>query len=528
MEPQDKGEVETPPSSLASEPHHKLESTNATNEGAIVFSRKMWPSPHIQLKEMLLPFETTSIDRSKFLDGRNQDFKGTFWPTSKSFRTSKSPTRDADPNRHHQLEVGAQRGQSESTRPETLSRRQSTTSQSNVSDTETLFESSNTVLQPGIKDLQTEAYDADTESMLSPEPANMGSHEDWVKTRTDRNNRYLAIQALGQDSDISTDDDSSFGVTLQQIPTKKYRTRSKRNILEHWNRSIHHKWDVKRKGEDQADISTDERLEDSLPLRKLQHESGVGFMSYWYGQEKCFKTATEDSKCRLPVTHHLKDPFDTTLRAAACATHAPSSQQPRFVSAQSDSTIENYAVETTNPLRWYTPPYPFQYLQSGPISASVPVCLGGMDLLDEFDTSGKIASLLKPSSEARNWDKSLILYGTCPSPNSSKGPDEGHLLKCNMRRATSGCRSHAAEEDSSEENASTGYPDLFRSSDGAAEKRLPRLADVSMVERRRKLNRTSAARELCEFVYQCEKEDQEESEKSNECLSECPTPEPFP
>ncbi|KAL9046597.1 MAG: hypothetical protein Q9214_000604 [Letrouitia sp. 1 TL-2023] len=489
-----------------------LESTNTAHEDAFVFSRKMWPSPHIQLKEMLRPVETTSIDRSEFLGGRNQDFKGTFWPAGKSFRLSKSSIRDANPNGHHQFEAGTQRGQSELTQPETLSRRQSTTSQSNASVTEILFESGNTVLQPGTKDLQAEAYEADAESMnSSPESAHMGSREDWIKTRTDRNNRYLAVQALGQDSDVSTDDDLSFGVTLQQIPTKKYRTQSKRKILEHQSHSVHHNRDFNEKREKQVIISTDEHLEDSLPLRRLVHESDGGFMSYWYGQEKSFNATTEDSKCRLPVTHHLNDPFGTTLGAAACASRATSSQQPRSVSAQSDSTIENYTVETSNPIRQYPPSYPLRCPQSSPVSASVPAYLGGMDLLNEFYTRGKVASLLEAPSEVKNGNENLILYGICPSRSSSRGSDEGHLLECNMKRATSECRSHATEEDSSKESTSTDYPDLFRISDGAAETRLPRLADVSMVERRRELNRRAAARELCRFVYQCERESQEES-----------------
>ncbi|KAI4211639.1 MAG: hypothetical protein LQ351_005542 [Letrouitia transgressa] len=503
-----------------------LESTNATNEGAFVFSRKMWPSPHIQLKEMLRPHETTSIDPSEILDSRNQHFKGTFWHSGKRFRLSKSSTRGTDPIQHQQFEAGAQRGQSESAQPETLSRRQPITSQSIVSGAELLFGSGNTVLQPDIKDLETEAYDADSESTrLSLESAHMGSHEDWVKTRTDRNNRYLAIQALGQDSDISTDDDSSFGVNLQQTPTKKYRTRSKRKILEHPSRSVRDFCVINRKRENQVVTSTDERLEDSLPLRRLQHESNVDFMSYRHGREKSLQTTTEDMKCQLPVYHHLYDPIDITFGATAHATHAPSSHQPRIVSAQSDSTIDSYAVETSNPLRRCPPSYPFVYLQSGSVSASVPACLSGMDLLDQFYTTGKVASVLEPSSEAKSWHKSFILSCKYFSHNSSKGPDEDHLLECDMRRATSGRRPHAAEDDSLQESASIDYPGLFRSVGGAAKTQLPRLVDVSMVERRKELNKRFAARELCGFIYQLEEESQEKSEEDNERLGECPIPE---
>ncbi|KAL9613665.1 MAG: hypothetical protein Q9167_001794 [Letrouitia subvulpina] len=520
MEPQEKDEVETPPSSLASEPHHMMESTNTAHEGAFMFSRKMWPSPHIQLKEMLRPIETTSIDRSNFLDDRNRDFKGIFWPASKTVRYSRPSIGDADHNRHHQFEARPKKGQSKPTKPETLSRKRS----HNVLSTEILaLELGNTVLQLGNKDLQTEAYEADAESMSSSlESAHMGSREDWVKARTDRNNRYLAIQALGQDSDVSTEDDLSFGVTLQQIPTKKYRTRSKRKVFEHRSRSVLHNQDINKQRKNQIVVPTNECLEDTLPMRRLQHESDVDFMSCWYGQEKSLIAATEDSKRQSPINHRLKDPFNTTLGATERATRASSSQQSRSVSAQNDSAIGNYAFHTSKEISLYSPPCPFIYLRSGPVSALVPACLDGMDLLNEFDTSEKVASILEASGVVTTGNEDLIVYGTCPSRNSSISSDEGQLLKGNMRRTTLESRSHTAEENSSKERSSIDYPDLFRSSDEAAETQPPRLVNVSMVEKPRELDRRSAARELCGFVYQCEKESQEESEEEDESLSECP------
>ncbi|KAL8804854.1 MAG: hypothetical protein Q9182_002348 [Xanthomendoza sp. 2 TL-2023] len=534
---------------------------NASDTETIGTRTTYGSTPRTSVSGPLLPNETASDGRRVFDTDRklSGDIKGTFWPATKVLKSSKrSPSGCETPplggveRSHARTEgcAGSEPAQSEHQRqvPQNLDPEAGETSQN--------------AAKKGPTHLSSEVYQADTEGKpASPQPS-MGPRNVWDEAQADRRNRHEALQL----AETATDSDSDFGEELTSVnhrsntQTDAQLTYFRENVA--WLRGIPATenpeasenrliTDLEGSSKPSRARMTKSVSSVKLPaevykgnrdLRLALHERGTNVTLFEEGEE-------DNESQNIVITSRLdpEDPFEKMLLSAGYARRAlqeledskanamPGSSEPTSLrSSDVEQLVQQYAVvgNGTNARDVEGEEADMEHRLSGDgakcydgdiepemyqvsSESSTSVSRGRSKTRSSSSTLGQ-----RDKGKARKSSTSKSKYPQFSSTPKGRTNHDGEAQEPEKIYTTFDASSDQSGSPSNVQwlrrhhervddyVAGEKEKDINHSRTGARQ----RLADVSMVERRRELERRANHEALCQFIYRCEQLSQEEAD----------------